>query len=165
MADEEEVKQPEKIYVTALDKLEDFTAGRDNAEKVTAVVFHSSLDEFSAAALAAFKEAASDAAYEKMTFYSCDVNAHAEIAKEAKISGLPAYAWYFSGEAVEGFTGNNVEKVKVATKAAELKKNEALVARAKAAEEAEKKRLEEEKAAADAAKAAEEAAAAAAAAN
>uniref|UniRef100_A0A7S1LMT6 Thioredoxin domain-containing protein n=1 Tax=Neobodo designis TaxID=312471 RepID=A0A7S1LMT6_NEODS len=160
MGDEEnDVPPPEKITVFPLASADEWTADRDDATKVTAVAFVSRHSEHSDAARATMKELSAMPEYAGMAFKVCDADESPEVVKAASVShpiaGLPCFFFLFSGVALEQFTGNNMEKLKVCAKAAELKKKELIVKMEKEKEEAAKRAAEEEAAAKAAAEAQE----------
>ena len=129
---------PEVDKVPRLASLEEYRANKASEATVTATAFVSALCERTPAALAAMKEIAADEALKEMHFCHVDVAASPELAKEEGISGLPSFFFHYDGKCLEGFTGDNMEKLKLCAKAADLKKKELQVAKAKAKEEEEK---------------------------
>ena len=148
MADEEnDVPPPEKVTIFPIGTADEWSADRDDATKVTAVAFVSRHAEHSEAAKATMKELSQLPEFEAMAFKLCDADESPEVVKAASVSqpiaALPCFFFLFSGVTLEHFCGNNMEKLKVCAKAAELKKKELLVKMEKDKEEAAKKAAEE----------------------
>jgi thioredoxin-like negative regulator of GroEL len=156
MADEEqEAVQVEKDPLVLLTSVDEWKADRDDVSHVTAIAFVSQYDPYTAAAKQTLKEIASAPESAGIVFKLCNVDEHPAVAQEAGISALPAFYFLFSGVTLEHFCGNNMDKLRLCARAAELKKKDLLVRQEKEREEAARVAAEQAAAAATAAQAAE----------
>jgi thioredoxin-like negative regulator of GroEL len=154
--DENEVPVTEKETLSALTSVEDWTADREDPSRVTAVAFVSALCQHTDAAKATMRELSAASENAGTVFKLCSVDDCPDVARAASISALPAFFFVAAGTVLEHFCGNNMEKLRVCAKAADLKRKELLAKLEKEREEAARIAAEQaaEKAAAEAAAAA-----------
>ena len=146
--DENEVVQEEKAQLFPMTTAAEWTAAASDSAKVTAVAFVSRHCQYTDAAKATMKELSTNPDYSAIAFFTCDADESPEVARSASslrpINALPAFFFVFNGEVLEHFAGSNMEKLRVCTKAAELKKKDVLVRLEKEREESVRKAAEEE---------------------
>lgn len=129
---QENVAKARVLPITHVTTETDFTSRVAIQEKVTAVFFMSSDCPVCVKdGLAAFENLASEAEFEPtLSFVQVDLNqAEHHVAHRAHVHALPDYQFYFDGQLIERFSGNNADKVKLMAKNAVLRRVEILTVR------------------------------------